>query len=40
MRLLGGTEALVDALQAEVPRTIRTGHTVRQLAGPTARRCT
>ena len=32
MRLLGGTEALVDALKAEVPpHHIRTGHTVRSL---------
>ena len=32
MRLLGGIEALVDALQAEVPpHQIRTGHTVRSL---------
>ena len=32
MRLLGGTEALVDALKAEVPpHQIRTSHTVRSL---------
>jgi len=31
MRLLGGTEALVDALKAEVPpHHIRTGHTARR----------